>query len=352
MSDELISVIIPVYNTERYVKQTMDSVINQTYRNIEILVVDDGSTDNSPSICDSYTTDNRVQVFHRKNAGVGASRQFGVDHCQGEYFVTIDSDDYISEDFVEKLYKTIKKNKADIAVCGVSCFNDGSNDTHVAFLPGCQNEKLVVTNELLSTDFYQIACDMLLTDAWNKMFRTQFVKGTNAKFELEPVHIGTELQFCHRLTLHCPVFCVCRESLLFHRIRAGSLMQSTDQLMHMQEFFEIITASLVVECKQVGISIKDQLSNVYYGLMGILIQAIQYHGGSLGEKHRKFKALVSRNNSYLRSHQSQLDRFSGFRTFRISRFSVPAFLLNNALWLDIFTVCYSWLRNLKYGIGK
>ena len=119
MSD-LVSVIVPVYNVEKYVRQTLDSVINQTYRNLEILIIDDGSTDDSSVICDEYLKDDRVKVFHRQNTGVAASRQFGVEVCKGTYFVTLDADDYVSTDFVEKLYGAIIKNEADVSVCGIS----------------------------------------------------------------------------------------------------------------------------------------------------------------------------------------------------------------------------------------
>lgn len=126
-NEDLISVIIPVYNCEKYVRQTLDSVVNQTYKNLEIIIIDDGSTDNSLAICNEYLTDDRVNVFHRENAGVAASRQFGVDVCKGTYFVTLDSDDYVSAEYVEKLYKSITDNDADISVCGVTCFDDGKD---------------------------------------------------------------------------------------------------------------------------------------------------------------------------------------------------------------------------------
>lgn len=106
---ELISVIVPVNNCEKYVADALDSIVNQTYRNLEILVIDDGSTDGSPAICDGYSTDARVKVFHRPNSGLSATRQFGIDHCNGAYFVTIDSGDYVAVDYVEKLYSAIKK---------------------------------------------------------------------------------------------------------------------------------------------------------------------------------------------------------------------------------------------------
>lgn len=79
MEKELISVIVPIYNVEKYVRQTLDSIVNQTYENIEILIINDGSTDNSGAICDEYRTDSRVKVFHQDNAGLSETRQFGID---------------------------------------------------------------------------------------------------------------------------------------------------------------------------------------------------------------------------------------------------------------------------------
>ena len=349
MSD-LVSVIVPVWNAEKYVQQTLDSIVNQTYKNFEILVIDDGSTDGSPSICDRFAVyDDRVQVFHRHNCGLSGSRQFGIDNCRGEYFVTVDSDDYVSEEYVEKLYRTIKENEADIAVCGVSCFWDGKDEISTVFMPFCSNEKLSVTREILASDFYQLSTDLLLTDSWNKIYRTQFVRDSNVKFELGNVYNGTDMQFNHRLLLHCPVYCICRESLLFHRNHSGSRMQRKDK--PFQESFEIIMDSLIEECKLVGISIREQLSRVYYGMMSMVIWDIDRLGGSIKEKLRKFQALVLKNRRFLKDHRDCLDRYKGFKMISSpdysSRFAIPAFTLSNALWLDAVFFCYHSLSKVK-----
>lgn len=229
-NEDLISVIIPVYNCEKYVRQTLDSVVNQTYKNLEIIIIDDGSTDNSLAICNEYLTDDRVNVFHRENAGVAASRQFGVDVCKETYFVTLNSDDYVSAEYVEKLYKSITDNDADISVCGVTCFDDGKDSVFFGtIMPQMEGDKLVVTKELLATDFYKISCDLVLTDFWNKMYRTQFARDTNIKYELPNIYRGSELQVNHKLALHLPIYSVCREVLLFHRGREGSRVSKKDR---------------------------------------------------------------------------------------------------------------------------
>lgn len=346
MMGELISVIVPVYNDEKYVAQALDSIVNQTYRNLEILVIVDGSKDGSPAICDRYAvSDERVKVFHRENAGVSASRQLGIDNCHGTYFVTVDADDYVAVDYVEKLYAAIKKNDADVAVCGVSCFPDGSDRISAVFLPYCANEKLVLTKELLSTDFYKVSEDLILTDSWNKMHRTQFVAETKVRYALPKIFNGSDLQFEHRLAMHGPVYCVCRESLLFHRNRAGSMVTKKDK--PLQEGFEIITESLIEECKQVGYPVKECVSGVYYGLIGLVVQDVFSRGGGLKERHARFQKLVAQNKSFLNRHQNDIERFKGFRTFKISRYPIPSFILGSALWLDAAVLIRKTISKLK-----
>ncbi len=115
--NDLISVILPIYNVEAYLSRCIDSVIAQTYTNIEIVLVDDGSPDGCPAICDEYATrDERVRVIHKKNGGLSDARNAGICVSQGRYVTVIDSDDYVTEDYVEVMYNAIKKTNCDIAI--------------------------------------------------------------------------------------------------------------------------------------------------------------------------------------------------------------------------------------------
>ena len=115
----LISVIVPVYNTEPYLRKCLDSIIVQTYENLEILIIDDGSTDKSGRICDEYTKDARVKVFHTENRGLSAARNKGLDEANGDWIGFVDSDDWIDPDMYEILLQIAKKTGADIVECGV-----------------------------------------------------------------------------------------------------------------------------------------------------------------------------------------------------------------------------------------
>lgn len=117
---ELISIIVPVYNVEKYLEKCVNSIINQTYSNLEIILVNDGSTDNSGKLCDNLATkDPRIVVYHKENGGVSSARNLGLDKAKGEFIGFIDSDDYIDPDMYEFLYKELKKNNVDISMCGL-----------------------------------------------------------------------------------------------------------------------------------------------------------------------------------------------------------------------------------------
>lgn len=120
MSNELISIIVPVYNVEQYLIKCVDSIINQTYTNIEIILVDDGSTDSSGFLCDSLSKkDPRILVYHKENGGLSSARNFGIEKVRGAYLGFIDSDDYIDPDMYETLYNLIKKDNSDVSMCGL-----------------------------------------------------------------------------------------------------------------------------------------------------------------------------------------------------------------------------------------
>ena len=117
--EDLISVIVPIYNVESYLEQCIKSIINQTYKNIEIILIDDGSTDKSPKICDKYKQkDSRIIVVHKQNTGVSATRNIGLELSKGKWIAFVDSDDWIEKEYLEELILNAKKEKADISLCG------------------------------------------------------------------------------------------------------------------------------------------------------------------------------------------------------------------------------------------
>ncbi len=126
MESELISIIVPVYKVEKYLSKCLDSIISQTYKNLEIILVDDGSPDSSGKICDEYAIkDQRIQVIHKENGGVATARNCALDIAKGEYIGFVDSDDWIEPDMYEFLINNIKKYNADISMCGETIYENG-----------------------------------------------------------------------------------------------------------------------------------------------------------------------------------------------------------------------------------
>ncbi len=133
MDDNLISIIIPVYNVEKYLKKCINSVINQSYKNLEIILIDDGSTDKSGIILDEYSKiDKRIKVYHKKNGGLSSARNYGIKRSNGSYICFIDSDDFISKYMIENLLNNLLKTKSDISICGMKYFyvGDEINDDY------------------------------------------------------------------------------------------------------------------------------------------------------------------------------------------------------------------------------
>ena len=109
--NDLITILVPFYNVEKYITQCIESIINQTYKNLEIILIDDGSTDNSLKICKEFQkNDSRINVIKKKHEGVSSSRNIGIKIAHGEYIMFIDSDDFVSKNFVKELYSAVLKN--------------------------------------------------------------------------------------------------------------------------------------------------------------------------------------------------------------------------------------------------
>lgn len=125
--EEIISVIVPVYNVEKYLNKCVDSIVNQTYKNLEIILVDDGSPDNCPKICDEYAKkDNRIKVIHKENGGLSDARNKGIEVATGKYIGFVDSDDWIDKDMYKVLYENLTRYKADISCCDLIRVKDGN----------------------------------------------------------------------------------------------------------------------------------------------------------------------------------------------------------------------------------
>ncbi len=169
-NNDLISVIVPIYNVEKYLFRCVESLINQTYKNLEIILVDDGSPDNCPRLCDEYLKkDNRIKVVHKKNGGLSDARNAGMEIAKGDYISFVDSDDYVSLDFIEELYNTMISENSDIVECDVVKFF-GSR-----FLEKYEDDLIVNNYSTIDGLAALISENTFRQHVWNKLYKTELV---------------------------------------------------------------------------------------------------------------------------------------------------------------------------------
>ena len=220
---DLISVIIPIYKVEEYLDACVTSVLAQTHKNLEIILVDDGSPDHCPRMCDDWAEkDNRIRVIHKPNGGLSDARNAGIDIATGDYIAFVDSDDYIKPDMMEKLYAAIRKENADIAACGfLNC--EGGNQTAW----GCR-DFAGIPEEIFALLYQDTAYPVA---ACNKLYRRECWQ--KLRF---PVGKTCEDAFTtYRLIHNARRIVMIPQALYCYRIRPGSIMTAAFSLKKMDE---------------------------------------------------------------------------------------------------------------------
>ena len=170
--DELISVIVPIYNVEKQLKRCINSIINQTYKNIQILLIDDGSKDSSGKICDDFSKyDTRIVVLHQDNVGVSAARNKGIELAKGRYICFIDSDDYIEKNYIEELYQLMRDEKIDLGICDLNYKYTNKEDCWSTV-----GEKTINLKNVSEEIFLELNEKYLLYGPYNKIFKSSIIK--------------------------------------------------------------------------------------------------------------------------------------------------------------------------------
>ena len=165
----LVSVIVPVYKVEKYLNKCVESLVGQTLQDIEIILIDDGSPDNCPKICDDWAKkDSRIKVIHQKNGGLASARNTGIKNATSEYISFVDSDDYLDLSFIEKLYLLIIKNSADISICNFARVYENGEAIH---LPQCEIKDGTFTGRQICLDFRKVSTTYI--SACSKIYKKE-----------------------------------------------------------------------------------------------------------------------------------------------------------------------------------
>lgn len=285
--NQLISIIVPVYNVDEYLEQCLSSLANQTYKNLEIILIDDGSTDKSALICDKWVNkDTRFKVFHIPNAGVSNARNFGLAKANGDYIGFVDSDDWINDDMYENMLLEMLKSQSDICCGGyVKEYIDHQSIS-------LENYKSCVCtrNEALELIF---SCDVPKHATWvlcDKLFRKEFV--TNIKFDNKIVN-GEDMLFLWQVMKNVKKFSLLPLYGYHYRMRSNSMVHTTMTKAHLTviEAFRKVWLMSKKENKNIY-----ELINNYYMMYAIVIVRKM-----LLLNNRYYVTEIKRIQKYLRS---------------------------------------------------
>lgn len=214
-----ISVIVPIYKVEKYIVDCVDSIANQTYKNLEIILVDDGSPDNCPAICDEYAEkDPRVVVIHKNNGGLSDARNVGLDRATGEYIGFVDGDDYISPNMYAVLINRLQEHGADMAICNYLCVDESHEPV------AGKNCVQPLRNECLTAEHfiegYSGPYGWYYVVAWNKLYKKELFD--QLRYPLGKQHEDEFL--IHHIVYRCKIISCVEDSLYFYLQRSESIM--------------------------------------------------------------------------------------------------------------------------------
>lgn len=247
MNDKKVSIIVPVYKVEKYLKECLESLRKQTYENIEIILCDDGSPDNCPEICEKYAKmDARFKVLHKENGGAASARNMGMNMATGEYVGFVDSDDYVHPDYIQCLTNSMEIHHADISVCSyLNLFQNRTERVEIEKI-GTYTEKEYL--EQFLTDW---KCGLL----WNKLFKKKLLE--NIRFA--EGHIIDDEFFTYKVVMNAKKIFVSKESLVFYRQRKSGVMNQgarekmlIDRMQYLPERYEEVARKF------------PELKNIYF----------------------------------------------------------------------------------------
>ncbi|MBT1169954.1 glycosyltransferase [Bifidobacterium sp. SO4] len=291
----LISVVIPVYNVEKYLQQCVDSVLEQTYKHLEIILVDDGSTDSSGEMCDRMATlDDRIRVVHKRNAGLGMARNSGLDVASGQYVMFLDSDDFVDSRMVEELYAQLRKTGADTSYCG---YNEYYGEGRVNPRPAAYDDRTFRGTDIINHVLLEMVAGkpedskeaLLSMSSCFALFSMDVIGEHHVRFPSERQFISEDIIFDIAYLQHssCVTYIArplyfyryTNSSSLTHSFNARFLEQQKTQYARMNEDLETICAADTY---------RDRLDRYFLGRVRHFIGAVVAYGRS----HKEYDAYA------------------------------------------------------------
>lgn len=305
-NEKLVSIIIPVYNAEKYLGYCLNSVTSQTYRNLEIILINDGSSDRSLEICENYAAiDERISVISIKNGGVSNARNMGLDSASGQYIQFVDSDDVIRRDMVENLVRLMETYETDVAVCGfemVTLGNSASERECTVFTSSIMGSECVLTQDM----FFEKMAFILwrttyLESSCNKIFRREIIEENRLRF---PQEISLGEDFCFNMeyfehirgitftNVRYYYYLQVKQEALTKRYRADLF---ENQMFLIQKFHRLLTGYLTMSADEEKELAEYTVAKMMQSLYGLTNQECRLN---VWEKKKEIAKII--NNDYIR----------------------------------------------------
>ena len=314
----LLSIIVPVYDVERYLQKCIDSILAQTFTDFELILVDDGSPDNCPALCDAAAAkDARIRVIHQKNGGLSAARNAGLDAARGAWIGFVDSDDYIAPEMYEALYYAVQSTGADLALCDYAEVDETG-------APCPQMHASLSGTELTGRELLKKATDSPIQPAWNKLYR----RAIFTQLRYPEGRLNEDLFLIPEVSLQIQKAVVVPKVLYYYVQRGGSIMNGSKTLRH---FDAAEAAQRYWDCL---------VENAAYDA---LVYAAKFTMGSVSRIYRQLPPALRkapRSREMLRMQFEVVSRTRQYCT-------VPGGLWLQSWLLWRFPQTYSWLRDMK-----
>lgn len=309
---KFISVIVPVYRVEEYLDRCIQSILSQTYRNLEIILVDDGSPDDCGKICDRYAgLDHRITVIHQNNSGLSGARNVGLEIAHGDYVCFVDSDDEIDSQMIETMYWAISCRNDDLALCGHQQVNE--NTAPKAFVPGSAPIRYMTSDEL-----WQEVFSRMNNAAWNKLYRRDLIG--NLRFPDGLIH-GEDLIFNLKYLIGCESAVLIDAPLYHYYTRPGSI---TNSVFNKNRIDEVTTKDLAMEIIRKYHPALSQDARTFCFRARMNVIRAMYRSG----REKEYPIEIQEYKSYVKNHYPQAAsslRYKEKVEYRLFQFAEPVY---------------------------
>lgn len=285
----MISIIVPIYKVEKFIKQCVDSIINQTYKDLEIILVDDGSPDKCPEICDEYAQkDSRIKVVHKKNGGLISARKAGVKASTGEYVCFVDGDDWIESDMYEHIANAIKKYNSDSVITQFYFSYPNKEDksdyqlTKEYYIKD-EIEKDIYPTMLFANLYYKFG---IYPCCWTKVFKRELLEKHLPDTD-DRIRIGEDIAFTYPCLMECQSIAFIDKALYHYRMNPESMTKAYDP--KLPDIYFLPYQTLVNKSNKLGVDLSNQLP---YYLLYLVNFVIRNEANKNNPKSKKEKNAV------------------------------------------------------------